>query len=43
MRQCVNCGKRMQYRRDFCSQDCADKYFNEQPINTEKLEEENDD
>ena len=42
MSQCINCGKRMQYRRDFCSEDCADEYF-EEPDQEEKLEEENDD
>lgn len=41
MSQCLNCGKRMQYRRDFCSQDCADEYFTDQAPKKDK--EENDD
>jgi len=43
MSVCLNCGKRMQYRRDFCGPDCADEYF-EPKEPEEKLEDdENDD
>jgi len=42
MSKCINCGKRMQYRRDFCSEDCMQEYFAEQEPK-EKIEEENDD
>lgn len=41
MSTCKNCGKRMQYRRDFCSADCADEYF--EPKEPEKLEEDDND
>ena len=41
MSQCKNCGKRMQYRRDFCSEDCADEYFDD--MEPDEIEEENDD
>ena len=44
MSRCKNCGKRMQYRRDFCSENCADEYFEvHEPIEVEEIEEENDD
>ena len=26
---CINCGTRMRYRRDFCSEYCVNKYFKE--------------
>ena len=29
---CINCGKRMRYRRDFCSEYCVNKYFKEDKI-----------
>jgi len=42
MSVCLNCGKRMQYRRGFCSENCCYEYFEVQE--QEKLEEdENDD
>jgi len=42
MIRCLNCGKRMQYRREFYSEDCMEDYFGTQEPE-ENLEVENDD
>ena len=38
MSRCLNCGKQMQNRTDFCSRDCSDEYFEPE----EKLEEDDE-
>ena len=41
MSRCINCGKRMQNRRDFCGEDCADEYFDkpeEENLEDEEIE-----
>ena len=40
MSRCKKCGKRMQYNRDFCCENCADEYFEEQEIEEKSEDEE---
>lgn len=43
MSRCIKCGKHMQNRRDFCSENCSLEYFVENEPKKAENEEENDD
>jgi predicted nucleic acid-binding Zn ribbon protein len=46
MSRCLNCEKRMQYRRDFCSENCSQEWFEKQEIavvEEDESEDESDD
>lgn len=43
MSTCVNCGRRMMYRRDFCSEDCADEWHEAREPKEKLEDEENED
>ncbi len=42
MSKCRNCGRRMQYRRDFCSEDCYGEFMEEVERNDPDNEDEED-